>query len=175
MQNSKIRTISLYSMLIALVFIATYFIRFKLPFGGSGGLVHAGNIPLFVIAMLLGPKEGAISGAFGMALFDIASEYIVWAPATFIIRGIMGFIIGYIFVKGKENNWSLIVMVILAIVISSVEMIFGYMLFDVFMFGDWLAAFLSVIGDTTQLLIGWLGAIPLYLELSRRGIFKEMI
>ncbi len=174
MQNSRIKTISMYSMFIALVFVATYFIRFKMPFGGSGGLVHAGNTPLFAIAMLFGQKKGAVSGAFGMALFDIASEYFVWAPATFIIRGIMGLIIGYIFMKGKENNWSLALMLILAIVISSIEMIFGYMLFDVFMFGDWMAAFLAVIGDTTQLLIGWLGAVPLYLALSKQNTIKEM-
>lgn len=42
---------------------------------GSGGLIHLGNVPLFVAAMLFGRKTGAIAGAFGMGLFDLMSGW----------------------------------------------------------------------------------------------------
>lgn len=55
---------------IALVFVATCFINIRLPIG-QGGLIHLGNVPLFLIAILFGKKIGALAGAFGMGLFDL--------------------------------------------------------------------------------------------------------
>ena len=53
---------------IALVFVATL-INIKLPIG-QGGLIHLGNVPLFLFAILFGRKTGAIAGALGMGLVD---------------------------------------------------------------------------------------------------------
>ncbi|MBQ1187873.1 MAG: ECF transporter S component, partial [Peptococcaceae bacterium] len=60
---------------IALVFVATL-INIKLPIG-QGGLIHLGNVPLFLFAILFGRKTGAIAGAFGMGLFDLMGG---WTP-----------------------------------------------------------------------------------------------
>lgn len=50
--------------------VATCFINIRLPIG-QGGLIHLGNVPLFLIAILFGKKIGALAGAFGMGLFDL--------------------------------------------------------------------------------------------------------
>ena len=73
------------ALLVALVFIATKFINITLPVGASGGLVHLGNTMLFISAIVFGPKKGAAAGAFGMGLFDLLSEWAMWAPFTFVI------------------------------------------------------------------------------------------
>ena len=85
MKLSKTMEIVMDAMFIAMVFAATWLINIRLPLVGSGGLIHLGNVPLFIGAMLFGRKTGAISGAFGMALFDVVSGWTAWAPFTFVI------------------------------------------------------------------------------------------
>jgi uncharacterized membrane protein len=41
---------------IALVFVATLFINLRLPIG-QGGLIHLGNVPLFLFAIIYGKKS----------------------------------------------------------------------------------------------------------------------
>ena len=90
---NKTRDLVLTAFLIAIVFIATFI---RVPTTPGGGLVHLGSVALFVISAVFGPKKGAIAGALGMALFNLTTEWVMWAPYTFVIRLVMGFIIGSI-------------------------------------------------------------------------------
>jgi len=92
--NIKPKDLVVTSMLIAIVFVATN-IRFPIPFSPTGGLMHVGTVALFVSAVCFGPKKGAVAGSLGMALFNLMTEWAIWAPFTLIIRSVMGFIIGY--------------------------------------------------------------------------------
>ena len=92
--NSKVRQLAIDALFIALTFVATWLINIRLPFMGQGGLIHLGNVPLFVAAMLFGKRTGFLAGAFGMGLFDLLSGWTAWAPFTFLIVGCMGFAIG---------------------------------------------------------------------------------
>src|SRR5690606_3034220 len=95
-QKSSTIDLVLSAMFITLVFVSTLFLNIKLPIAANGGLVHLGSSMLFIIAILFGPKKGAIAGAFGMGLFDLVSGWTLWAPFTFITRGLQGYIIGKI-------------------------------------------------------------------------------
>ena len=92
MTNTRSKTYELVicSIFIALTYVATWLINIRLPLSGSGGLIHLGNVPLLVAAMLYGRKTGAVAGAFGMGLFDLFSGWTAWAPFTFVIVGAMG-------------------------------------------------------------------------------------
>lgn len=68
------------ALLIALVFIATKFINIKLPIGSQGGLIHFGNVMIYIATLVFGTRKGAIAGSVGMALFDILSGWVIWAP-----------------------------------------------------------------------------------------------
>ena len=41
---------------IALVFAFTSFVNVRLPIAANGGLIHLGNVPLFIIAILYGRR-----------------------------------------------------------------------------------------------------------------------
>ena len=82
-----VRDLVIDALCIALVLAFTMFVNLRLPIAANGGLIHLGNVPLFVAAMLFGRKTGAIAGAFGMGLFDLMSGWTAWAPFTFIIVG----------------------------------------------------------------------------------------
>lgn len=172
--KTSAREIVLNGVLIALVFVATYFIQIRLPFAANGGLIHMGNIALFTIAVLLGARRGAMAGAFGMALFDIVSAWTAWAPGTFVVRGVMGFIIGYIFEKGLPQKINRVVLLTVAIVISSAWMVAGYYVFEALLYGDWYAPFKSITGNLTQIVIGWSVTVPLTATLRRTPMFKQV-
>ncbi len=154
------------ALLTALVFVATFFIHIQLPIMASGGLVHLGNVMLFAIAIVFGKQKGAIAGAVGMALFDLSSGWAVWAPFTFIIRGVMGYMIGSIsWSNGREGNSFKINL--FAVVLSAIWMIAGYYVSEVILYGNWVAPMASIPGNITQLVIGAVIGLPFAKILKR--------
>ena len=95
MRSKKTEQIVFGGLFVAIVFVATYFIQIPTT-GISGGLIHLGNIAMFSIALKYGRKYGALSGGLGMMLFDLFSAWFVWAPATLVVRGVMGYVIGLV-------------------------------------------------------------------------------
>lgn len=167
-QKSKTYELVVDALFIALTFVATWLINIRLPFVGSGGLIHLGNVPLFVAAMLFGKKTGAIAGAFGMALFDLMSGWTAWAPFTFVIVGCMGFTVGLIAEKKPFKSMMVnnIVSVILAIIIKIV----GYYFAEVILYGNWILPFGSIPGNIVQ--VGVAGIIVLVFIQKLRQIVK---
>ena len=103
---SSVQFLTITAAFVALTYIFTAFINVKLPIAANGGLIHLGNVPLFIGAILFGKKTGAIAGGIGMGLFDLLSGWTLWAPFTLIIVGIMGFTVGKltgIFHPGKPG------------------------------------------------------------------------
>ena len=56
--------------------------------------------------LLLGSKKATAASAIGMCLFDLLSPYAIWAPFTFVIKGIMGFIAATIACRKNYNGNS---------------------------------------------------------------------
>lgn len=159
-------------LLIALVFVATEFVNIRLPISVNGGLIHLGNVMLFVSAILFGRKKGALAGAFGMGLFDIVSGWMAWTPFTFIIRGIMGYIIGTI-ANNKNKNGSSFLYNLMAILAGGIWMIMGYYLTEVILYGNWLSPMTSITGNIIQIAIGAVVGLPLVSALRKLKIFNK--
>lgn len=156
--HNNVKEIAVSGLLIAMVFIATMFINIRLPISINGGLIHFGNVILFTVSIFFGRKKGAIAGAFGMGLFDILSGWAAWAPFTFVIRGVMGYLIGSISnYKGKNGNSF--IFNLLAIIVSGIWMIVGYYLTEVMLYGNWITPATSIPGNIAQLVIGLLALI----------------
>jgi uncharacterized membrane protein len=168
--NTRTKDIIISGILIALVFLVTKFINIKLPIASSGGLVHLGNTVLFMAAIVFGKKKGAISGAFGMALFDILSGWTAWAPFTFVVRGVMGYIIGSVSnARGRNGNkifWNIV-----GILIASIWMIAGYYVTEIILYGNYIAPVNSIPGNIAQLVVGAAVAIPLSASLKKTKMF----
>ena len=109
------------AMFIALTYVFTAFVNVRLPIAANGGLIHLGNVPLFICAILLGKRTGMLAGAFGMGLFDLLSGWTAWAPFTFVIVGAMGYAVGAI----TEGHHSLTRDAI-AIAVACVIKVVGY-------------------------------------------------
>ena len=72
---SNIRFITITALFIALTYVFTAFINIRLPITANGGLIHLGNVPLFICAIIFGKKSGAIAGGVGMGLFSYIKSF----------------------------------------------------------------------------------------------------
>ncbi len=157
-KNLKTKFIVINGLAIALVFIATMFINIRLPLMGNGGLIHLGNVPLFLVAIIYGRKTGAIAGAFGMGLFDIISGWTAWAPFTFVIAGAMGYIVGLISEKSNQSPWiANTVAIILALIIKIV----GYYFAEVILYHNWIVPIGSIPGNILQVVVAGILVLPI--------------
>ncbi len=147
-ESRKIQNMVVTALMIALTYVATWLINIRLPFMGSGGLIHLGNVPLFIAAILFGKKTGALAGGIGMGLFDLLSGWTAWAPFTFVIVGLMGYEIGWFAEHRPIKNTAIndAVSMILALVIKIV----GYYFAEVILYGNWIAPIGSVPGNICQ-------------------------
>ncbi len=133
------------AMFIALTYIFTAFINVRLPISVNGGLIHLGNVPLFIAAMLFGKKTGALAGGIGMGLFDLLSGWTVWAPFTFIIVGLMGYTVGSICEKHHGYGYK-----VLAVIAALLIKVVGYYIAEGIIYQNWIVPATSIPGNVIQ-------------------------
>ena len=59
MKENKVQFIAVTAMAVALTYVFTAFVNVRLPIAANGGLIHLGNVPLFIMAILFGKKTGS--------------------------------------------------------------------------------------------------------------------
>lgn len=165
-ESTKTKAIVISALFIALTFVATMFINLRLPIMGNGGLIHLGNVPLFIAALVYGKRTGAIAGAFGMGLFDIVSGWALWSPFTFVIVGTMGFVVGLIAEKVPGKR---VLVYTLAVLAALVIKVVGYYFTEVILYGNWIQPFGSIPGNIMQVVIAGIIVVPLVGRLKKRG------
>ena len=147
------------AIFIALTFLATWLIKVQIPFfAAKGGLVHLGNVPMFVAAMVYGRNTGAIAGAFGMALFDLMGGGRLWAPFTFVVVGLMGYTVGLICEKSKMNP---VLTNIIAVGVALIIKIVGYYIAEGVIYGNWIAPAASIPGNIVQVVTAGIIVLPI--------------
>lgn len=145
---SRTQTIVLCAMFTCLTYVFTM-INVN-PLGLPGGLVHLGNIPLFIAATLFGRKVGAISGGVGMALFDLLSgAYAIWAPFTLVIGLAIGFVVALI-AEGRKT----FPFFFLAMFAAAAIKVVGYYIAEGILYHNWISPVASIPGNLTQVAVG---------------------
>lgn len=126
--SSSVQFLTVTAIFVALTYIFTAFINVRLPIAANGGLIHLGNVPLFIGAIIFGKKTGAIAGGVGMGLFDLLSGWTLWAPFTFVIVALMGFTVGKLTEDEKHQNFKWYV---IALIAACVIKVVGYYIAEV--------------------------------------------
>ena len=147
---------------IALVFVCTVFVNVRLPIAANGGLVHLGNVPLFILAILYGRKFGALAGGIGMALFDVVGGWFLWAPFTLVIVGLMGYTVGGI----CEKRHTLTAYV-LALSAACLIKVVGYYGAEGIIYGNWIAPMSSIPGNLVQIGVAAIVVLPVLTKLRK--------
>lgn len=146
MKKTNTYTITKTAVFAALIFILTQFVKVPLPFGYA----NMGDCIVIMSGWIIGGFYGCAAAAIGSVLADILSGYVIYAPATFVIKTIMAFIayIGYKAAK-KMVGIKKQVIHILSAIVAECFMVAGYFLYEVILYGI-AGAILSLSGNILQ-------------------------
>lgn len=132
----------------ALCLVSTMLVVIPLP----NGYFNTGDIFVLLAGWCLGPLYGSIAGAVGSALADICSGFALYAPATFLIKGLTAFTGYYIWVLCKKiiksERFDFIAR-FFAVLLAESVMVLGYFLFESALYGV-AGGVLTLLGNTLQ-------------------------
>lgn len=129
--NKKTKKIVMAALIAALACVATMIIKIPSPLKGY---LNLGDCIVLVAGWMLSPAYGFLAAGLGSALADILSGYVVYAPATFVIKGLMALIAFYGF-KLLHNKIGNLQSKIIAGIFAEIVMILGYFVFEGFLYG----------------------------------------
>ena len=172
--TQAVLTSAVTAVMTAFVFILTFFQPLQVRFPATGGYFNFGDIMILTSAFTFGPIVGGFAGGVGSSLADVASGSANFAPFTFVIKGLEGFVAGYVAqkaIRGREYfAWFL----------GGTILVVGYFLVVEFLYGLPAAIFPELPGDVVQAVSGGLVGLPvsralrgrLPLSLSKKGFTK---
>ena len=125
MNSRKIRRITVGGMLAALVAVLTAYVSVPI----AGGYFHPGDAMIALSSAILGPYA-AIPAAIGSGFADMLAGYTIYAPFTFVIKGLVGLVAGMSIRSGKIGIKTAALIVISGIIIPA-----GYFATDLILYG----------------------------------------
>ena len=130
MQN-KTQKLVLSALLASLVCVATMLIKIPSPLKGY---LNLGDCVVLLSGWVLSPAYGFLTAGIGSALADIFSGYVIYAPATFVIKGLMALTACFVFRLITKKTKSTISRIISG-TLAEILMVGGYFLFEGFLYG----------------------------------------
>lgn len=129
--HSKTKRIVITTLMAAMVCVATMIIKIPSP---MKGYLNIGDCIVLLCGWLLSPGYGFVAAGLGSALADMFSGYITYAPATFLIKGSMA-LIAFACFKLMNKRLGRLPSQIIGAVLAEIVMVFGYFVFEGFMYG----------------------------------------
>lgn len=94
--GAKLNRLAQASLMAALCYIGFAFLKFDIPVGTESTAFHFGNVFCVLAALLLGGFWGGLAGAVGMTIGDLTTIYVTSAPKTFLLKFLIGLIVGFV-------------------------------------------------------------------------------
>lgn len=129
--HSKTKKIVITALMAAMVCVATMIIKIPSP---MKGYLNIGDCIVLLCGWLLSGGYGFIAAGIGSAFADIFSGYIVYAPATFLIKGSMA-AIAFVCFKLMNKYVGKLPSQIIGALLAEIFMVLGYYVFEGFMYG----------------------------------------
>lgn len=130
-QKNTTRNIVMAALLAALVCVATMLIKVPSPLKGY---LNLGDGIVLLCGWLLSPVYGFLAAGIGSALADLFAGYVIYVPATFVIKGLMAVVAYYGFRLLGKRIGNIPAMV-LAGILAEIIMVLGYYVFEGFLYG----------------------------------------
>jgi len=124
------KTLAAMAVMGALTTIATSSIT--IPFPATGGYFNLGYTIVVTTSLLFGPIVGAIAGGIGSGLADYMGGWMAFIIPTTIIKGLEGFVVGYL--AGAKEGRTL-TRLIVAWLAGAVVLVGGYFIAEAYFLG----------------------------------------
>ena len=129
--KTRTQKIIIAAMLAALACVATMIIKIPSP---MKGYLNLGDCVVLLSGWVLSPVYGFLAAGLGSALADLFSGYVIYAPATFVIKGLMAVAAYYIF-KLIQHTLGNLPSRIVSGMVAELIMGLGYFVFEGFLYG----------------------------------------
>lgn len=129
--KTKTQKIVTAAVLAALACVATMIIKIPSP---MKGYLNLGDCIVLLSGWVLSPMYGFLAAGIGSAMADLLSGYVVYVPATFVIKGLMAIAAYYIF-KIIQNKLGNLPSRIISGIVAELIMVLGYFVFEGFLYG----------------------------------------
>ena len=129
--NTKVKRLVVAALIAALACVATIIIKIPSPLKGY---INLGDCVVLLAGWILSPAYAFLSAGIGSALADVFSGYATYAPATFIIKGLMAVIAFYGFRLLNKKIGRLPSHIISGLA-AEIIMVLGYFVFEGFLYG----------------------------------------
>ena len=129
--QSKTQKIVLAALMAALTCVATMIVKIPSP---MKGYVNLGDCAVLAAGWILSPGYGFLAAGIGSALADLFSGYVIYAPATFVIKGGMA-VIAFLLFHVLKKVTGKIAARLLSGVSAEIFMVLGYFLFEGILYG----------------------------------------
>jgi len=172
MNRSKSLTAAKLALSTALVMASTMAINVYVP--ATRGYFNLGECMIYLTALLFDPLTAAFAGGVGSALADIALGYLIYAPATLVIKAVEGAVASKLAEKIKARGERILLPMAFLVVAGyfTLILIIGYTFFT----GEVELAFANLfvvkgfLSPAAWIPIAFAATtIPFYLSLRRRG------
>lgn len=160
--KTNVKKIVYTSLMIALVFILTVIIPIPSPLGGY---INIGDTAVYISSFILGPAGGFLTGGLGSMLGDFSLGYFIYMIPTFLIKGTMGAVSGYLFKSRKY---------FLGVLCGLIIMVAGYYLAEVIIFNNFFSPIANIPLNLIQGTIGSLVAYTLIHALNKTNILAKI-
>lgn len=167
--HSRILKIVLSGLFAAIIFVLTAF--FPIPLGH--GYANAGDAFVVLSGIMLGPWAGLAASGVGSAMADLYLGYSVYAPATFVIKGLMA-ACAFLIYRAARTRKNIFLKTVLPYVVSEIIMVLGYFLFETILFGIGVAL-ADAIGNLLQAAFGACVGIALTTVLLRTRVMDAFL
>ncbi len=141
------------AVMSAIVFVLTRMVQVPTP---ARGYIHLGDAGVFFSAFAFGPWIGGLAGGLGTGLADVTSGFAQWAPFSFLIHGLQGWVVGW-----TSQRWTGIRGLLLSTVLGGVIVVAGYLFAGMILSGIG-AALGELPMNIIQVSAGALVGVPLF-------------
>ncbi len=166
------RELCIQGLLTALVTVST--MVFQIPVSATQGYVHLGDSMILLIGVFFGARYGMLAGGVGSALADLLTGYAHWAPFTFVIKGLMGWLVGRMAAvkKGSRKEKFFTLRNLSAVLIGLIWMVFGYFVAGGILVGSFVTAAVSIPENIVQGAAGMIVFYVLGTALHKANIYR---
>ncbi len=193
--DEKIKKLTMSALLAALTAVSVLVVQIPMP---GTGYLNLGDGIVLLCGLLLGPLYGAAAAGIGSAIADLISGYVIYAPATLVIKGLTAVTAYKVFkaLSGKDGGGAIaknaiseearkkvVPHTVFSGIIGELVMVIGYLLYEglvVLRGGSLAASFSAALSSVPfNLIQGAAGVLasailhPLLLRIIRRQAAGE--
>jgi len=165
-QSISIRRLTTAGVLAAAIVLLTTLV--SLPMPGGLGYINLGDVGVLLAGMMLGGGWGALCAGAASALADVLLGYTIYAPATFIIKGLVALVAGLLFAR-TQKKIRFTALYPAALIVPA-----GYFFYEVMLYGT-ASAVPNILFNTMQCLVGAVIATALGLMLEKTKLFSKEV